>query len=159
MCSFDDSRIFLENGTDKIRFEYCLDRNRQIQYMRSVQSHSAGLGIDPKLQNNVPFLHERTDCIYHVGSTFDYRSFSEGGVIAGGLGVREGRQACFSTAGGCHGSIEPNEPRTFQNKLRWGLTHNAVYWFYLRLAHKGKHLGKSSPVQSYSMAPCQEIAW
>ena len=53
----EDWKTCLEHGTDKIRFEYCLDRKRQIQYMRSVRGHSGGQQIDPRLQNNVHISH------------------------------------------------------------------------------------------------------
>ena len=68
--TFDWWKRCLGNVTDKIRFEYCLDRIRQIQYMRSVQGHSAGHHIDPKLQNNAPTPQGWSDYMYHVGSSF-----------------------------------------------------------------------------------------
>ena len=34
--TFDDWKTSLQNGTNKIRFEYCIVENNQIQYMRSV---------------------------------------------------------------------------------------------------------------------------
>ena len=43
----------LMNGTDRIRSEYCLGRNNRMKYMRSMQGHSRGVLIQPKLQNNV----------------------------------------------------------------------------------------------------------
>ena len=54
--------------------------------MRSVQGHSGGLQIDPKLQSNELIPYRWTD-FYHGRSMFDYRSFCGGGLIAGGVGV------------------------------------------------------------------------
>ena len=56
--------------TCKVRFDCCLDRNCQIQYMRSVHGHSGGQHVDPQLQNNVI-------CVFADGViafiTWDYR--------------------------------------------------------------------------------------
>ena len=80
------------NGTDKIRFEYCLEN------MRSVQGHSGGQQFDPELQNIVLVSYGWSDSISHVGSSFDFRSICEGGLIADGTGIREeGRQTRFFT--------------------------------------------------------------
>ena len=45
-----------EQGATKVRFEYCLDNNDDVQYMRAIQGHSGGERIDPKLQNDLLFL-------------------------------------------------------------------------------------------------------
>ena len=39
-----------------------------------------------------------TDCICHVGSSWDYRFVPEGELLAGGVATQEGRQTCFFTA-------------------------------------------------------------
>ena len=72
--TFGDWMTCLDNGTDQLRFEYCLGRNRDIQYMRSVQGHSGGQQID--LQNNVLLPSVWSDCMYHEGSSFEWRSMS-----------------------------------------------------------------------------------
>ena len=132
---FETAKWALKNGTDKVRFEYCV-------CVRSVQGQSGGQHIDPILQSNVPIPHGWTDYIYHVGSTFDYRSISEGGLVVGGVGVREGCHTCFFTAvDPMEASMltpryEPNEPWNIPLKLRWGLRHTAAYWFNLKLAQQ-----------------------
>ena len=137
-----------KNGTDKIRIDCCLDRIRQIQHMRSVQGHSGGQQIDPRLQNTVLIPYGWSDYIYHVGSSFDYRSICEGGLIAGGNGGREGRQTGFFTVvdpmpiAMLPPRYEPNEPRTIPHKLKWRRMHSAVHRFDLRLAqNKGMEFG------------------
>ena len=59
---------------------------------------------------------------YNLGSQFDYLSISEGSLIAGGIGFREGRQTYFFTsvdpmATSMHSSIrtERNEKDSFTN--------------------------------------------
>ena len=88
--------------------------------MRSIQGRSGGKRIDPKLQKYVLVPDGSTDHIHHVGSTYDYRSTSEGGPAAGGIRFRQGRQICFFTAVD-HMNVslltlryEPNEPREIQ---------------------------------------------
>ena len=93
-----ESKREISGWTGRHVFEYCVDNNHHIQYMRSVQGHSARLRIDSTLQNIVSIPHGWTDYIYHVGSTFDYKSLSERGIIVSGIGVRQGRQSCCFTA-------------------------------------------------------------
>ena len=75
----------------------------------------------------------------HFGSTFDYRSICEGGLMEG-IGVQEGRQTCcFTAVGAMEISMltpryEPIEPRTIPYKSKWWRMHNAVFWFDLRPA-------------------------
>ena len=91
------------------------------------------------------FKMDGSDYIYHVGSSYDYRSICDGGLIAERLGIRrEGRKTCFFSA------VDPivatmltlrfeeNEPRAIPSKLRWRPAQNAVFWFEWRPAqHKG----------------------
>ena len=77
--------------------EFC-DQKNQVKYMRSIQGHSGGVHIVPKLQNNVRIPYGLTDYIYHVGSALNSRFISEGGLIAGRIGVQQRRKTCFFTA-------------------------------------------------------------
>ena len=91
-------------------------------------------------RTNVIILYGWSDYIYLVGSSFDYTSICEGGLTAGGSGVRTGRQTCFFTA------VDPmeisvltpryelNGPRKIAYTLKWGRMHNAIFWSDLRLA-------------------------
>ena len=45
--------------------------------------HSGGERHDPRLQKNVHVLYGCSDYIFHVGSSYDYRSIWDGGLIAG----------------------------------------------------------------------------
>ena len=88
----------LEQGTNKIRFEYCLDNNGDIQYMRALQGHSWLRANWPKTAKRCFFLCGWTDYMYQVGSGSGYRSICDNGLIAKGSEFkREGRQTCFFT--------------------------------------------------------------
>ena len=108
--------------------------------MRSVQGHTGGEQINPRLQNNVFVPYVCSDDICHVGSPNAYRSICDLGLFAGGLGFRKGRQTCFFTtvdptvATMLTSRFEENEPRTILCQLKCGPMHNAVHWFVLRLA-------------------------
>ena len=60
--TLDDWKDCPMNGTDKIWFEYCLDQHGQNRYMRSIQSHSGGVDIDPKLQDKVQIPYGHLSC-------------------------------------------------------------------------------------------------
>ena len=70
--TLDDWKTCLERGANTIGFECCLDEIHQIQHMRSVQGHSGGERLDPRLQIKVLILHGWSDHIHHVGSSYDY---------------------------------------------------------------------------------------
>ena len=55
--TFDDLKTCLETGIHQIVLEYCLDEENQTHCMRSVQGHTGGRQIDPRLQNNVLIPH------------------------------------------------------------------------------------------------------
>ena len=42
----------LERGSNKNRFQCCLDSDGHIQYLRSIQGHSQGNRVDLSLQDN-----------------------------------------------------------------------------------------------------------
>ena len=130
----------LENGSDKIRFEYRPDRNHKVQYMRAVQCHSRGIQTDPDLQSVVLIPYGITDCIDHVESMFDYKCISERGVIAGGLGVRQKNTGSHERVN-VHSSMRTErseKPKKMPYTLNWGRMHDAVPWFDLKTTqHKG----------------------
>ena len=74
-----------------------LDPSSRIRYMLSTQGRFGGVPIHPKLHSNVQIPYGWTDDIYHVGSALDNVSFFEEVPVAGGIGVRHGRQTCFCT--------------------------------------------------------------
>ena len=81
--------------TSKVRFGYCLNQRGQIKYLRALQGHSGRVRLDPTLQNNVKIPYGWTDYINLGGSTWDYRSTVDAGLLAGGNGDNLGRHTCF----------------------------------------------------------------
>ena len=63
--------------------------------MRSIQGHSGGERMNPRLHNNVLIPHEWSNFIYRVGLSYDHTSICDESFIAGGLGYLESRQKCF----------------------------------------------------------------
>ena len=111
-------------------------RKRPIQYMRSLQNQSGRVPIDPNLKNHVQIPYGWTEYIYHVGSTLDHRSISEGGLIAGRVELRN----VFLCACGPHEHpdhvprLEASQPRVISYISQWERSHDAVYGFESKLA-------------------------
>ena len=59
----------LRKGSDKNRFQYCLNSDGFIHYMRAIQGHSAGNKVDPSLVDRVEKPCMGSEYIYHVGSS------------------------------------------------------------------------------------------
>ena len=51
---------YLQSGSDNKRFQYCLDNNGYLLYMRAIQGHSGGNDVDPPLQDNDWLQKEKT---------------------------------------------------------------------------------------------------
>ena len=48
---------YLQEGCNKNRFQYCLNSDGFILYMRAIQGHSGGNRVDPSLQNSGNSIH------------------------------------------------------------------------------------------------------
>ena len=72
-------------GSNKPRFQYCLDSNNNLLYVRATQGHSGGELIAPELLNQVPIPPRWKELLYHVhvGSSFTVNSILQAGLIAG----------------------------------------------------------------------------
>ena len=88
----------LKRGSDKTRFEHCLNSLGKIQYLRAFRGHSSEVRVDPTQQSNVKVPNGWTNYIYHVGTSWDYRYIADAGLLAGGTGNSQGRHTCFFTA-------------------------------------------------------------
>ena len=72
--------------------------------------------------------------------TVGYRSISEGGLVAGGIGIQQRRPTCFFTGVDPMNilmltpRVEQGKPRMLPYTLKSGRARNAVYWFDLKLA-------------------------
>ena len=87
----------LVKGINRIRFECCFEQRGQIKYLRAPEGHSGGVSIDPTLQNNVQTSFGWTDHMYHVGSTWDYYSVVDAGLLTEGKSDNQ-EDTCFFTA-------------------------------------------------------------
>ena len=63
----------LERGNKKI-VQYCLDSDGHILYLRAIQGHSEGNGVDLSLQDNVQIPYAWIDYIDHVFSLLSCNS-------------------------------------------------------------------------------------
>ena len=87
----------LRRGTDKKRFQYCLNSDGFTHYMRAIQGHSGRSNVDPSLLDNVQIPYRWSEYLYHVGSSLDLHPIKSG-LIAGGKDTKEGRAAVIFTA-------------------------------------------------------------
>ena len=51
----------LRKGTNKIRYEYCVNALGRIRYLRAFRGHAGGVKVKPTLQSNVKILYGWTD--------------------------------------------------------------------------------------------------
>ena len=63
--------------------------------IRSIQGHSSGTIISPRLVNSVMIPYKWKRFIYHVGRARDQYSIAEIGLVAGGKERKAGRQTIF----------------------------------------------------------------
>ena len=94
-------RSFLQRGGGiQRRFQYCVDPNslETFLYLRAIQGHSGGTHIDPALQDNVLLPDDFAEHIHHVGSSHDFHSVIQSGMIPGEKSVKKERHAVFFAA-------------------------------------------------------------
>ena len=89
---------YWQRGRDKNRFQYCLNPDGFIHYMRAIQGHSGGNKADPSLLDNVAMPYNCSEYIDHVGSSLYLHYIFQSGLISGGKDTKEGRQTVFFTA-------------------------------------------------------------
>ena len=158
-------KVCLENEADKLISEHCLDRSCFVQSM--ILGHSGGQHSDPKLQSNERILYGWTGCIYRVGSTFDYRSICEGGLIAGRMRVSTGTTDVLLHSSGSHermnADISIRTERTEENSIPIEMGTNAWRSILVSFGDRAKQrmgvLENPLPMQSCDMIQCQLIAW
>ena len=88
----------LQRGSNKKRFQCCLDSDGHILLLRAIQRHSGRDGVDLPLQDNVEIPYAWMEHIDPVGSSVSCNSVIQCGLIAGGKHWKEGRQTVFSRA-------------------------------------------------------------
>ena len=61
----------IHRRSDKPRFQYCLDRNENLMYIRAIQGHSGGALVDPELLNCVEIPFGWKEHLFHVECTLN----------------------------------------------------------------------------------------
>ena len=145
----------LHKGSNKKRFQYYLDSDCFIHYMRAIQDHSVGNQVDPSLRDNVGILYIRSEYIYHVGSSLDLHSTIQPVLIERGKDTKEGRQAVFLTAVNPVTDAQEDAPHDVTNprkvsyKTEWKVYQDAVHWTHLKncSGERITHSGTPDPMQ------------
>ena len=88
----------LHRGSNKKRFQCCLNSDIFTLSTRAIQGHSGGNNVELLLLVDVQTPCTWNKYIYHVGSSLDLLSTIQSGWIAGGKDTKEGRQAVFFPA-------------------------------------------------------------
>ena len=78
------------HGGNKTRFQYCLNSDGFIHYLRAIQGHSGGNHVDSLQLDNVKIPYMWSEYIYHVGSSLCVQSIGHSGLIAGGKDTKKG---------------------------------------------------------------------
>ena len=114
-----------------MNFEYCLDAYGAPQYMRSIAGHSDESKVTPKLFTLLAIPYELETHVYHTGSSNNYRSIFQEGLLAGDTEDRTGRQTYFfSRVHPLDNSLtEESDVPSRRPKL------DTVYIFDLKIAH------------------------
>ena len=84
--SFSNSQWLdlLHRGSNKKRFQYCLDSNGNLIHLRAIQGHSGGTTVDPALLDNIEIPVGWKEYQYHVGGPLTSHSILQAELIAGG---------------------------------------------------------------------------
>ena len=82
--NFDAWLEMLTTASNKMRFEYGFDARREPHFMRSIQGRSGVPEVNPKLLTLLEIPYEWKTQFYHTGSSKNYRSIIQGGLIGGG---------------------------------------------------------------------------
>ena len=86
-------------GSDKVRFETCWYDDKTSAHVRAFQGHCSRPTANPEFFNNVIELpHGWTNVIYHSSYQHGLDKMLLNGMTAGGMGWKEGRQACYCSA-------------------------------------------------------------
>ena len=87
----------IHEGSNKMRFQYCISSKSSLLYIRAVQGHTGGNLIAPELMGHVAIPYKWKEFLFHRGCSFNVTSILKSGLIAGGRESKEGRQTIFYT--------------------------------------------------------------
>ena len=137
------SRMASGGGGQKKRFQYCSDSSGAILYLRALQGHSGRSLIDPTLQDNVIFLDELVENIYHVGCAINLHSIINSGLIPGGQNLSNRQTVFFLPVDPMDKIIRILIRSTWMHRVMRNTCtkhgrniKNTVYWVDINLAQK-----------------------
>ena len=112
----------IPEGSNKKRFEYCVNSKNQVTYVSAIQGHTGGNMISPEFLGHIEIPHTWKKFVF-----YDLNYIMDKGLIAGGREKRGGRQTIFFTPLNPFGenSVEeaPGEsltvPRKVQDRNSW----------------------------------------
>ena len=84
---------FFQEGSKKVRFEYCETSRKDLVYVRAIQGHSGGETIAHDFMGHVLLPTGWKDIQNHKGCVFNMKSIVANGLIPGN---ELGRQTVFS---------------------------------------------------------------
>ena len=129
-------------GSNKLRFQCCMNSKNSLCIFVSFQGPTGGNLIAPELMGQVAIPYKWKEFLFHRGFSFNVTSILTSGLIAGGRKNKEGRQTIFFTPLNPFGydpdEEEPGEelskPRKVHNHSAWKKTQDAVNWVSLARA-------------------------
>ena len=89
--------MLIQEGSNKMRIEYCEDNYGSLCYLQAIQGHSGGIPISPELMNYTLNPYNWKEHIYHRGISWNFQSILESGLIPGGTKSDRARHSVFCT--------------------------------------------------------------
>ena len=152
----------LHRGNVKKRFQYCLNSDGFIHYMRVSRDHSGGNKVDPLLPDKVQMPYMWSEYLHHVGSSLCLQSIIHSGLIVGWKDLKEGRQTVFFTAVDPMSDSQEEVITTCQSQERYStrpsgkcsrMHHAGSIWEKLKI--QDGNSGKLDPIPLSFMTLCQ----
>ena len=134
-CTDKDWIGHIHFGSNKTRFEYCLNSRKELVYSRGIQVHTGGITIRLEIMKNTLIPYNWKDFIFHRSSAFNQFSITQTGLVAGK--ASEGRLLIHSEV---MRTKKKNQVKTVQHprkvhfRSHWRRGQNAVYWTILSRA-------------------------
>ena len=111
-------------GSNKMRFQYCMNSKKIFLYVRAIQGHTGGNLTAPEWMGHVAIPCEWREFLFHRVCSFDVTSILKSGLIAGGRESKEGRQPSSSHLSTRSGTIQTKKhpAMTYQNREKYTVT-------------------------------------
>ena len=72
------------HGSSKMRFQYCMNTQNSLMFVRAIQGHTGGNLIAPESVGHVAILYKWKEFLFHRGCSFNCTAIFQSGLIAGG---------------------------------------------------------------------------